>query len=391
MILSRRQRESLLDEMTRMLANKQHVAFANHSKIAERVSNGDLAFYIDSTKKEFVVKYTDKTMKFNAKEKTFSELNALIFENKQKITGISDSTNKSSSTIALSTKWGKTMDVDITAIKNKFRSWNPSGFNISASQAVIEGITDEGKYATQHILTYEYWKDHEEKCKCEDKEQQEQQQQNYDNRYAFKNHTHNNYANANHTHDGLWTEDEIRDLIEDETEEPWYKKLFKGLEVVNEVVQDGYIIALQQQINACYAALAANNMIDSVQSVSGLGALVQGVSGKLGTVANGLDWLGSKFPKISNAVSKISQPIRNIANKLQGYRQIVDDFFDTTDGLSDLVDFTNRTAHHINHTGTIDDMLTEKLLPDTFSNITRGALEANGIDTSWIPSSTVAR
>ena len=262
----------------------------------------------------------------------------------------------------------------------------------------IVGITDENKYLEQHILTYEYWKDHEEKCKCEDNEQQ---QQNYDNRYAFKNHvhnnyanvnhTHNNYANVNHTHDGLWTEDEIRDLIEDETEEPWYKKLFKGLEVVNEVVQDGYIIALQQQINACYAALAANNMIDSVQSVSGLGALVQGVSGKLGSVANGLDWLGGKFPKINNVVSKISQPIRNIANKLQGYRQIVDDFFDTADGLNDLVDFTNRTAHHINHTGTIDDMLTQSLLPDTVSNITKGSIGADKIDVSWIPSTSVAR
>ena len=352
MILSRRQRESLLDEMTRMLANKQHVAFANHSKISERVSNGDLAFYI----------------------------------------------NTNDSTIALSTKCGKSIDTDINNIKNKFRSWNPNGLNISVSQAVIEGITDEGKYASQHILTYEYWKDHEEKCKCEDNEQQEQ---NYDNRYAFKNHTHNQYANVNHTHnqyanvnhthDGLWSKDEIIDLIEDETEEPWYKKLFKGLEVVNEVVQDGYIIALQQQINACYAALAANNMIDSVQSVSGIGALVQGVSGKLGSVANGLDWLGGKFPKISNALSKISQPIRNIANKLQGYRQIVDDFFDTADGLSDLTDFAQRTAHHINHTGTIDDMLTEKLLPDTVANITKGSIGADKIDVSWIPSMSVAR
>ena len=35
MILSRRQRESLLDEMTRMLANNQHVAFANYSKQKE--------------------------------------------------------------------------------------------------------------------------------------------------------------------------------------------------------------------------------------------------------------------------------------------------------------------------------------------------------------------
>ena len=52
MIISRRQRESLLDEVSRMLANKQNVAFANHAKIADRISNGDLALYMDSAKKE---------------------------------------------------------------------------------------------------------------------------------------------------------------------------------------------------------------------------------------------------------------------------------------------------------------------------------------------------
>ena len=59
MILSRRQRESLLDEMSRMLANKQTVAFATHSKISERVSNGDLSLYINSPDKEFVKQYNE--------------------------------------------------------------------------------------------------------------------------------------------------------------------------------------------------------------------------------------------------------------------------------------------------------------------------------------------
>ena len=110
MILSRRQRESLLDEMTRMIANKQSVAFANHSKISERVSNNDLSFYINSPDKEFIIKYSNNEMKFNTKEKTFSELNALIFSNKNKITGISDS-GRNDSTIALSVKWAYNKDL----------------------------------------------------------------------------------------------------------------------------------------------------------------------------------------------------------------------------------------------------------------------------------------
>ena len=80
MILSRRQRESLLDEVAKMIANKQNVAFANCSKISERVSNNDLSFYINSVDKAFIMKYANNTMTFNCKEKTFSELNALIFQ-----------------------------------------------------------------------------------------------------------------------------------------------------------------------------------------------------------------------------------------------------------------------------------------------------------------------
>ena len=70
--------------------------------VIERVSNGDLSFYIDSPNKEFIIKYAQNTMRFNAKEKTFSELNALIFANKNRLTGISD-TVKNESTVALAT------------------------------------------------------------------------------------------------------------------------------------------------------------------------------------------------------------------------------------------------------------------------------------------------
>ena len=55
--ISRRQKDILLNDVARMINNNNHTAFANHAKIAETVSNGDLKFYIDSPKKEFVIKY----------------------------------------------------------------------------------------------------------------------------------------------------------------------------------------------------------------------------------------------------------------------------------------------------------------------------------------------
>ena len=55
-VISRRQKEILLSDVQRMINNNNHTAFANHAKIAERITNGDLAFYIDSPKKEFVIK-----------------------------------------------------------------------------------------------------------------------------------------------------------------------------------------------------------------------------------------------------------------------------------------------------------------------------------------------
>ena len=391
MYLSRRQKDNILDIMSRMIANKQQVAFANHAKDTERVSNGDLNFYINSPDKEFVIKYTDKTMRFNAKQRSFSELEALIFANKNKITGISDSYGNSS-TIALSTKAGKALNDDMTDIKNKFKAWNPS-IGIGIGNSTITGITDEGKYSEQHILTYEYWKDHEEKCKCSDEQKQQEQQQNLDNRYALKDHLHNGLHSEedikNIVEDKLssklWTRKELENLIADETEEPWYKKLFKGLEIVNEVVQDGYIVALQQQINALWAALAANGMADVGQQISGAGALIKGVSSKIGKVADVCDWVGQKFPKLADAMDTISGPIRTITSKLDDFQGVVDAFFDTSNGYTQISDYYEGVAHHIGQTGTIDDITTE-LLPNTVDVIKGGA---GNIDTSWISSNIV--
>ena len=412
MILSRRQRESLLDEVAKMIANKQNVAFANCSKISERVSNNDLSFYINSVDKAFIMKYANNTMTFNCKEKTFSELNALIFSNKNKITGISD-TSKNDSNIALSTRWAYNKDIETL---KRMRKYNPDGLSGSGTVDII-GITDDNTYSQQHLLTYEYWKEHQE-------EQQEEDEKNYDNRYAMKdhihqqyadkNHTHQQYAdkththqqyadkththsqyatqnqltqlnlalagkaNANHSHDGLWSKSEIIDLIEDETKTPWYEKLFKGLDVIGEIAQDGYIFALQSQINALYSAMAANGIVDTAQTITGVGALAQGIASKFSAVANGLDWIGTKFPKLANTISKITGPLRTVANHIAGYQEIIDTILDIGD-QSGMTDLLNTTAHHINHVGSIDDMMKTKLLPDTFDTLTQGATNSSSI------------
>ena len=60
--------------MARMVANKQTVAFANQSKVGERISNNDMSLYIDAVKKDFVIKYSNKTMRLNPKERTLQTL-----------------------------------------------------------------------------------------------------------------------------------------------------------------------------------------------------------------------------------------------------------------------------------------------------------------------------
>ena len=380
MIISRRQRESLLDEVSRMLANKQNVAFANHAKIADRVSNGDLALFMDSAKKEFVMKYGNNNIRFNPKERSITDLSSIVFSNNSTLQGIT-SVPSSNDKIAISSKWAYTHYQDTL---KRMKKWNPEGLNILQGEATITGITDEGKYIEQHLLTYEYWKDHQEK-------KEEEDEKNYDERYAFKNHTHDQYANKQHTHgeyssvshlhderyafkdhshDEYLNEEQIIDLIKDETKTPWYEKLFKGIEVIAEVSQDGYIYWLQTQVQSIYATLAANGLVDTGQTatITGVGAVATGVASKVLKLADGLSYIGSKFESVSGIVNKITTPIRKVANHLQGYQQI----FDVIDDVQDLAGWTTQTAHHIGD-------VTTSLLPDVTETITKGAATSQKI------------
>ena len=344
MILSRRQRESLLDEMNRMIANKQSVAFANHSKISERVSNSDLSFYINSPDKEFIIKYSNNEMKLNAKEKTFSELTALIFSNKNKITGISDS-GRNDSTIALSSKWAYNKDLETL---KRMKKYNPEGISGSGIVEII-GITDEGKYTEQHLLTYEYWKDHQE-------EQHEEDEKNYDERYAFKDHIHQEYAtkeelafksDITHDHaDKYLTKSEIIDLIDDETSTPWYERLFKGLEILQDAAQDGYLFWLQEQINAIYGILYAQGIVVTTGELSGVGAAVTGVGDKLRTAANVFDKIGDRFQSVKKFTDTCSKYLNKGADALTRFDKIRVEF--TRDIGANIEGLSNKFVEFFN-------------------------------------------
>ena len=56
-IISRRQKDALLNDVARMINNNNHTAFANHAKTAESVGNSDLKLFVDAPKKEFVIRY----------------------------------------------------------------------------------------------------------------------------------------------------------------------------------------------------------------------------------------------------------------------------------------------------------------------------------------------
>ena len=380
MILSRRQRDSLLDEMSRMLANKQTVAYANHAKISERLSNGELSLYMDTNTKSFIMKYAERQMKLNAREQTMSELKALIFANKKgTIKGITDKP-ANDSTLALSAKYGYDQENEW---KKKFKGYNPKTLLQSGREVTITGITDENKYMTQHLLTYEYWKDNEEKCKCKD---QQEQQENYDQRYAMKQHTHqqyielvtgdNRYAFKDHNHKEYLNKPEIEDLIDKKLEPPWYEKLFNGLESLVEVGQTGYIAALQAQIDACYGILTANGFVDTMQSAGSLIGMVSDIMGGLSDFADVAETVGEWIPELNGTIQQITSPIREMSNVIHSYSEMIDEVFQNVENPPDWM---KKVAHHIKHTGTLDEFLKNSKLPDAIDTISSGATSSGNI------------
>ena len=127
-------------------------------------------------------------------------------------------------------------------------------------------------------------------------------------------------------------------------EPPWWETLFSGLEIAGEMIQDGLIAGLLADIRAIHAALAANGIVDGIQSTSTLGTLLTGVADKFRTVADGFKSIGEVFESLSGPINKIIEPINNAANKINGYTKIVDDFLDVglKDGVKTVTDAYRR-------------------------------------------------
>ena len=307
-VISRRQRDLLLNDVNRMINNNIHSAFTNHAKIAECISNGDLKLYIDSPKKEVVIKYGNKNIRFTIAEQMINEIAGIVFNDKSIIKGISDSCLTSSSIIALSTKGASNLksNIDNKADKNH---------------------NHDDKYADIN---------HNHDSKYADKNHTHDGYQPKGN-YAAANHTHSNYADKNHTHWGMPEdtddfEEEIKNIVNGPK---WWrvtKTVGKVLGVASDVVQYGTIAALQAEINALYTAMSANGLMDAAQTASTLGTSMMGYAKTFRNVGDSVQQLGKRFESIAEPCKKISTALNKGADKLGKYSKIVDDFFDINGG-----------------------------------------------------------
>lgn len=352
-LISRRQKELLLNDVARMINNNNHAAFANHAKISDSVSNGDLKFFIDSPKKEFVIKYGKKEIRLNCTEQNITELKEIKFSSGCSIIGISDSSTVSSSKIALSTKGADSIKSELTT-------------QISNTHDDLQNKIDQKadiNHTHNDLVTNE---DVQEKLDLKaDKTELTTQlsnkaDKNHSHNYADKNHTHN-YADKDHTHWNLPLdrddfEEEIKTIVNGSKAWRIVKKVFKGIEIASDVVQYGLIAGMQVQINSLYAAMSANGLIDTAQSASTIGTALLGYSDKFSTVANAIGKVGDYIEPLSDVSKKIAEPINKVSEYLGKYSKIVDEWFDVNN-LTDMTDavkaFQNSssafpgTPHHI--------------------------------------------
>ena len=372
-IISRRQKELLLNDVYRMINNNNHTAFANQAKIAESVSNGDLKFFIDSPKKEFVIRYGKKEIRFSCSDQNIKELNAIMFNDKSTIKGISDSSLIPSSNIALSTKWGSEMKTDINNKADKDHNhddkYATKDHNHDTKYANINhthpGYQPSGDYATKTDLT-NYVKN---STLTENYTNNTTLEQNYatkldlqsyqpagnyasathnhDTKYANINHNHDkDYADKDHTH---WDMPSNRDDFEEEIKtivngsKAWrvIKAIFSGIEVASDVVQYGLIAGMQAQITAIYQALAASGIVDAAQTTSTLGTALLGYSSKLQDVGNFVTKIGKSFDSVSSVCKKVAEPINKASEAVGRYSRIVDNLSDCG-SLTDMTEAVRR-------------------------------------------------
>lgn len=297
-VISRRQKNLLLNDVARMINNNNHTAFANHAKAAETVSNGDLKFYIDSPKKEFVIKYGKNEVRINCNDRCIKELKEIGFSDKTVIKGISDDITNPSPTVALSTKGAfdilRDVGQGIDPTHHHDNKYSKLDHNHNSEYASINHTHPGGSYGP---------------------------------------HTHNEYANKNHTHWDLPNkreefEEEIKRIVDGPKWLRILKNVFSGIELGSEVVQYGLVAGLQAQITALHATMAMNGMLDTAQTATTLGSALLGYSSKIKDVGDVIGKIGKSFDSVSGVCDKIVTPINQVSEVVNRYAKIVDEFLD---------------------------------------------------------------
>ena len=336
-VISRRQKEILLSDVQRMINNNNHTAFANHAKIAERITNGDLAFYIDSPKKEFVIKYGNKEIRFNCNDQQMTELKGIKFDDNSVIKGISDSTTSDSSNIALSTKWGKSHKHDDDYSKKNHNH---------DSQYAAKNHNHDNDYAPivhDHPLL------------------------------ASANHTHtisnvqglqnalNQKANVNHSHFGIETEKDLIEFIQDNYKTTW-DKVFRGLSIASSILDVFTLVGMQSEISALMASVSALTGVSGVGATSGIGTTLFGMKDTMKGLAGAVQGLGDNFESIKGVTDTLAQYINKGAEYVGKAQEWVDGIANKFSSVSDLYqrlpDMMN-VGHQVGGPGV--DLMTAKL------------------------------
>ena len=349
-IISRRQRELLLNDVSRMINNNIHSAFANHAKVAESISNGDLKLYIDSPKKELVLKYGNNNIRFTISEQTINEIASIVFKDKSIIKGISDSLLKSSSNIALSTKGANELkqQIDNKAAKdhNHDDKYAAKEHNHDTKYANINHTHNEyqakgnyqpaGNYAAanhNHDSNYAPLKhEHTEYQAKGDYAPATHTHPEYQPKgnYAPAAHAHPDYAAKNHTH---WDLPEDKDDFEEEIKtivngpKAWrvIKTIWNVADAAGEVVQYGVVAGQQAEIASIYSALAGAGIIDSAQSASTLGTCLTGYASKLSSASKAFETLGNSVKAIQKPMEAVSKVLKTASNKVSKLGKVVNE------------------------------------------------------------------
>ena len=355
--ISRRQKELLLNDVARMINNNNHTAFANHAKIAETVSNGDLKLFIDAPKKEFVIRYGKKEIRINCNEQSMKEISEIVFNNNSKLKGISDTTTLSSSTVALSTKGAQDIKESISTKADKQHNHDDKYAAKEHTHDNLPEHNHDERYATKTDLALhdhnEVYATKEELVEHNHTEyaplKHEHTEYQKAGSYASSTHNHDTkYSKIDHTHYGIDDKDELKEFINDIAGDKWYNYLWEVLGIGVSAYDTAIIWHMQAQIKSIFAILAANGLTDTLQTTTGLGSALDGVANKLGDVADTVEELGDRFESIKGPMQKLSKVCKKGSEAAGKYSRLVDNALNC-DNLHDMTEYVRRFNNGIDY------------------------------------------